>query len=340
MMDIHRKFEIVLQDTVKEWKQHKEVKGIFVFGSYVRGTATASSDLDICMIWDGDEAPVQLLVEYKEVLVDMSFVTTKSVQEVFENRTEDAFQIAEIVGRLKNARVYFDTDGMVKKWQVTASGYMWSDAAIESVKEKVEHVLKRAETFSQEDDSPSAIYELRCGLLDLARVVLMKNNIFEIIKPAEVLGELRMLDPMMYQLFLRAFKLKGLDERELMPILEDIEKWVKIGVERFETGSVSGSVTALLTEAQRLYHGSKRLTLNSEYELAVMEMRQAIDILGLVLLELGGRARTEDTSFISDLEKYESEFFEQVLFKHGEYDLMIKAVKRSISEARFIAQRL
>jgi predicted nucleotidyltransferase len=51
---------------VKEWKKQKNVKGIFVFGSYVRGTLTANSDLDIGVIWDGDEAPVQLLTKHTE----------------------------------------------------------------------------------------------------------------------------------------------------------------------------------------------------------------------------------------------------------------------------------
>jgi predicted nucleotidyltransferase len=57
MMNLRRRFDSALHDTVKEWKKQKNVRGIFVYGSYARGTQTANSDLDIGMIWDGDEAP-------------------------------------------------------------------------------------------------------------------------------------------------------------------------------------------------------------------------------------------------------------------------------------------
>jgi hypothetical protein len=216
---------------------------------------------------------------------------------------------------------------------------MWSDSSIEIVKGKAEDSLNLAHEQAESGEVGDAIYLLRAGLLDLARVVLMKNNVYKIIKPSEVLSELRMLDPMTYQLFLRSFKLKGLGERELLAILEKIEVWIKTAVERFQTGSTRDDVTLLLTEAQRCYHGSNRLTMNSEYELAVMEMRQSIILLGKALLGLGGH-ELDNSKFISDLRQHENEFFEQVVFEHGEYDLLEKPVKRSISEAKFIGQRL
>ena len=51
MTDIHRRFDDALKDTVAEWKQHKNVRGIFVYGSFVRGTIIATSDLNIGIIW-------------------------------------------------------------------------------------------------------------------------------------------------------------------------------------------------------------------------------------------------------------------------------------------------
>ena len=59
MKDLHRRFDTALNDTVKEWKSHKEVKGIFAYGSFVRGTVTANSDLDIGIVWGADDAPVR-----------------------------------------------------------------------------------------------------------------------------------------------------------------------------------------------------------------------------------------------------------------------------------------
>ncbi len=117
MTDVRKRFTDALKDTVNEWKSHKNVKGICVYGSYVKGTATASSDLDICIIWDADEAPVRLMSTHKEVLVDMVFMTVTEIENVFGGITKDVTKISEVINRLRNSLVKHDTKGMVSNWQ-------------------------------------------------------------------------------------------------------------------------------------------------------------------------------------------------------------------------------
>ena len=150
-----------------------------------------------------------------------------------------------------------------------------------------------------------------------------------------------MLDPMIYPLFLWTFKLKGMDEDSLMETLRAIKEWLKIAVEKFETGDATDEgLIAHLTQSQRYYNGAETLTLNGEYELAVIEIRRAITMLGTALLFLQDAPLQKGECFTSKLQEIEPEFYQQILLEHGAYDMPSKAVGRGIGEARFMAQRL
>lgn len=343
MTDVRKRFTDALKDTVNEWKSHENVKGIFVYGSYVRGTATANSDLDICIVWGADEAPVRLMSSHKEVLVDMVFMTVKEVENVFDGVTKDVTKISEVINRLRNSLVMHDTDGMVSDWQKKTVDYVWGDQSISQVKNIAMEYLSRARKFAEEDEGPSAIFEMRQGIFNLGRVILMVNNIFFILKPAEVLTEVRMLDPMTYSLFLRAFKLKGMDEPKLLAVLKDLRQWLDIAESRISSVIVDEQAilaTGLLSQAQREYHGSLGLTYNGDYELAVLEMRQAACSLGRTLITLKEFSSLVDGAFMDQLSESEPGFYEEILVEHGAYDILPKGISRIIGEAQFIAQRL
>lgn len=342
MTDVHRRFDTALRDTVDEWKSHDDVKGIFAYGSFVRGTATANSDLDIGIVWGADDAPVRLMSKHKEVLVDMVFMTVSDVESVFSGTTKDVTKISEVINRLRNSRVVHDTDGLVKGWQKKTVNYVWSDESISQVKTTAMDYLNRARKFAEEDEGPSAIYELREGLFNLGRVIVMINNIFLILKPAEVLTEIRMLDPMTYSLFLRAFKLKGMNEPKLLTVLNDLRYWLEIAESQIDRVTVDEQAilaTGLLSQAQREYHGSLGLTYNGDYELAVLEMRQAACSLGRALITLKEFSSFVDGAFMDQLSESDPVFYEEILIEHGAYDILPKEIIRIISEAQFIAQR-
>jgi predicted nucleotidyltransferase len=327
---------------VNEWKSHDNVVGIFVYGSFVTGTATANSDLDIGIVWDAEDAPVRLLSNHKEVLVDMVFMTVSSIESVFDGTTKEVTKISEVINRLRNSRVDHDTDGLVKDWQKKTMNYVWSEQSISVVKNTAMEHLSRARKFAEEDEGPSAIFELREGLFNLGRVVLMTNNIFHILKPAEVLTEVRMLDPIAYSLFLRAYKLKGMNETKLLKVLEEMRPWLEIAESKIDTVVVDEQAflaTELLAQAQREYHGSTRLTYNGDYELAVLEMRQAACSLGRALITLKEFSSFVDGAFMDQLGESEPVFYEEILMEHGAYDILPKEITRIISEAQFIAQR-
>ena len=341
MMNLHRRFDTALRDTVKEWKKRDEVKGIFTFGAIVKGTLTANADLDVGVIWDGAEAPVKLLSKHKEVLIDLIFLTPKEIENVFEGNVVDAFRIGEIIGRLRGAKVVHDKGGMLKAWLDRAAKYKWSEKVIAQLKSRVFEALDNAETCVEEEDYVSAVHELRTSLFNIGRVVLMRNNLFCITRPSEILTEIRMLDPLTYQLFLRTFKLKGLKEDKLLEILDSIKEWLSTAEVRFEQTSVDELSAELLTQAQREYHGALNLTINGDYELAVLEVRGCIYMLGRVLLALGDVPSTaRGKALIRELSINESIFYEQVLVEYGAFEFQPKAIRRSISEAKFIIQRL
>ena len=343
MPDVHRRFDTALRDTVDEWKSHDNVKGIFAYGSFVKGTATANSDLDIGIVWGADDAPVRLMSKHKEVLVDMVFMPVSDFESVFDGTTKDVKIISEVINRLRNSRVVHDTDGLVKDWQKKTVNYVWSDESVSQVKSTAMEYLNRARKFAEEDEGPSAIYELREGLFNLGRVIVMINNIFMILKPAEVLTEVRMLDPITYSLFLRAFKLKGMNESKLLTVLNDLRYWLELAesqIDRVTVDEQAMLATGLLSQAQREYHGSLGLTYNGDYELAVLEMRQAACSLGRALITLKEFSSFVDGAFMDQLSESEPVFYEEILVEHGAYDILPKEIVRIISEAQFISQRI
>lgn len=342
MTDLHSRFSSALKDTVKEWKQNENVKGIFVYGSFVRGTITANSDLDIGIIWDGDEAPVRLLSTHNEVLVDMAFMTIEEVESVLDCTSEDVFKISEVVNRLRTSQVLYDTDKILEKWQQHVRQYVWSDKVINSIKKLALDELSNAKKFLDEGDFESAIHEVRSGLLHLGRAIVMTNNIFTLHKPAEVLTEIRMLDPITYKLFLRTYKLKGMDETKLLVVLHEMEEWFNRTEKRLEEATIDSQIvnaTGLLAQAQREHHGAQNLTYAGDYELAVLEMRESACTLGRAMVALQGQA-TEDVAFIPSLRIGEHEFFKQVLVEHGAYDIQPSEVNRIISETQYLAHRI
>ena len=340
MFDLQKKFDAALKDTVKEWKSHDKVKGIFVYGSFVKGTLTAHSDLDLGVIWDDPESPGQLFQEHKGIRIDIFFLRPEVVEDVFEGRTNDALRIAELIGILRNAKVVHDTKGTLKKWQKRAAEFVWSEDAIDSIKDQALLSLRNASKSAELGDAISAIHELRSGLFDLGRVIIMRNNYFSIMKPSDVLTEIRLLDPVSYPLFLRTFKLKGMDEEEIMDTLEEVRSWIEIAEGRISEGAVDDYAMELLTRAQREYHGARNCALSGDYELAVLEMRRAVDDIGRALLALTGQFEVDQTNFVQALQESEPVFYENILVQHGAFDFTDKGIERGISEAHFIAQRL
>jgi hypothetical protein len=340
VFDLQKKFNTALKDTVDEWKKHDSVKGIFVYGSFARGTITNNSDLNIGVIWDDMESPASLMAEHKGIRVDMTFITPSKMDEVLEGKTSDAFRIAQVVAILRNAKVVHDKDGSLKNWQKRASDFVWSEEAIDNVKDRALLALNNATKSDLAGDTISAIHDLRSGLFDLGRVIVMKNNYFSILKPSEVLTEIRLLDPLAYPLFLRTFKLKGMEEEDLVETLGELEEWIGIAESRFGEGMVDEYAAELLARAQREYHGAMNCALSGDYELAVLEMRQAVDNIGRVLLAIAGKFEVDQTSFVQELKENEPVFYENILVRYGAFEFTTKGVQRSIGEARFIAQRL
>ncbi len=311
-----------------------------MYGSYVSGNLTINSDLDICIIWDAPDALSPLLAEHKGVRIDMEFLTPQEVEDVIEGRNLDDMKIAEVIGRLRNAEAVFDPEGVLKEWMKRAREYLWPTEVIVRTKNGAEQILDRAEEYAKDEDMESAVHEVRRALFELGKGILMRNNVFGTIRPAETLTEVRLLDPIVYQLFLRTFKLKGFDEEGLLEILADIDRWVNAAEERFAADVGGDAAVLLFNQVKREYHGAMNLTYAGDYELAVLEMRHTTNVLGKLLLTLGGRPLSDSGALVRELREREPEYYEKIFRKYGGFEFQLKGVERSIGEARFIAQRL
>ncbi|MBD3157484.1 MAG: hypothetical protein GF309_01725 [Candidatus Lokiarchaeota archaeon] len=339
MMDIRAKFERALQDTVDEWKKQEHVEGMFVYGSYVNKAQTPDSDLDVCIVWDQDEAPVRLLSRHKGVRIDMTFITPNTIQEVLNRESKSPQQIAQVIERVKDSKVAYDKSGRLEEWRELAEDYVWPEDVVIAVKERTAAELNQAKNLL-EKDRVSSICELRNALFNLARTILMSDNRFSIIRTADVLSEARLLNPPMYSLFLRTFKLRSMNEEQIMNALEDVKSWLREAEDRLEKSDLDTVVIPLLNRAQRHYFGALSLTINTSYELAVLEMRHAIYMIANALLAMYGIEEPDSLKFITSLREKENEFYEDMLLSLCEFDLQPKAIKRAIDESKFVLARL
>jgi hypothetical protein len=272
----------------------------------------------------------------------MVFMTVSEIEAVLDGTTTDVLKISEVINRLKTSKVLHDKGNMLENWRKRAQQYVWTESVIDNVRKNAIELLSNAKEYVTDGDNESAIYTLREGLFRVGRVIVMRNNIFTMLKPAEILTEIRMLDPITYQLFLRTFKLKGLDEPKLLSILGEIKEWMDKAEQLLEESTIENiviKVTGLLAQAQREYHGAMGLTYSGDYELAVLEMRQATCTLSRAISVLRG-GTDQDCEFIKNLQKYNDDFFNQILVEFGAYDIQPTEINRIISEVQFIAHRI
>jgi hypothetical protein len=269
----------------------------------------------------------------------MMFVTPATLEDVLTHNLDDAFKIAQVIGMIRKAEIVYDPKSLLIDWKKRCQNFSWSEVAISKLKDRALQSLSGASVEAEKDDTFSAVHEIRNGLFDLGRVIIMRNNMFKINRPSEVLTEIRLLDPITYQLFLRTFKLKGYDEDDLLNIMSELSNWLRTAVEKYESVTADTSSGELLAEAQRQYHAAMRCTINGDFELAVFEIRQAVDSLGAVLLALEGRPNVDPSKLIDDLREYQREYYEMLFIQHGAFDFQPKAIKRALGEAQFIAQR-
>ena len=118
--------------------------------------------------------------------------------------------------------------------------------------------------------------------------------------------------------------------------------WLGKAVDRFEQDEsipIDSPAGAHLTQAQRNYYGAQSLTLNGDYELAVLEMRRSISMIGMSFLSMKDAYQSGD-SLMAKLREHEPEFYEQVMMEYGAFDLLPKGVQRGINEAKFMSERV
>ncbi|MFO7837862.1 MAG: nucleotidyltransferase domain-containing protein [Candidatus Thorarchaeota archaeon] len=339
MMNIRAKFEQALQDTVDEWKKQEHVEGIFVYGSYVNKAQTPDSDLDVCIVWNEEEAPVRLLSHHKGVRIDMTFITPATIQEVLNRKSKNPQQIAEVIERVKGSKVAYDKSGKLEEWRATAENYTWPEDVVIAVKERTAAELDRSKELLDEH-RVSSICELRNALFDLARTILMTNNNFGIIRTADVVSQSRLLNPTMYKMFLRTFKLRSMNEEQIMNVLDDVKSWLQEVEDRLEKSDLDTVVIPLLNRAHRHYFGALSLTINNSYELAVLEMRHSIFMIANALLAMHGIQEPDSLEFITSLREKENEFYEDMLLSYCEFNLQPRAISRAIDESKFVLGRL
>lgn len=210
MMELPEKVRRTLEKIVKELMNREEVYGLGLFGSWSRGDAEASSDVDLLIVSSGNfEDEYVERIALNGLLIDLNFIPKRWIH---------GLTLPELDQKLYEAHILYDRD-----WSL-ANAKLWMTKAYcspERVDMRVEahiiesdiHLSRATSAFSKKDFRSAhlfAITALENILKVLMEIALEPFSNSRFIRKVEI--STRKLDkPSLFKEYLEIAKLEGLD---------------------------------------------------------------------------------------------------------------------------------
>ncbi len=162
-----------LEGLLEDLKSRESTMGIGLFGSWSRGDAVSSSDVDLLILDSRD-----FNYDYVERLgVDESFVDLNYIPEKWVRREVPP----EIDQRLHEAQVLFDRDGTLTKMKELMSKIYWKpervDIRTESHLMEADAYMSRAKSARNMEDLQSTSVYSAIGLESLMKILIEVNRL-------------------------------------------------------------------------------------------------------------------------------------------------------------------
>jgi predicted nucleotidyltransferase len=236
-MSIPSKFRSVLDPFIEDLKARETISGIGLFGSWSRGDAAPSSDVDLLIIESKDfDYEYVERVEVNNCLVDLNYVPKNWI----------AYRIPpEIDQKLYEMKVIFDRDGSLTKAKDLMSKVYWRPERVEIRTEahliEADTYLSRARLALNRGDYQSAKFNSLMGFWSLMKILTEIGK-----KP--ILGSffIRNLEPAsrslnmypLYENYIGLMGLAGLNKADVKVMLETLSS-VWRGIIDFTTANIS-----------------------------------------------------------------------------------------------------
>ncbi|MCW4025912.1 MAG: nucleotidyltransferase domain-containing protein [Candidatus Bathyarchaeota archaeon] len=267
MSDLLQRMRELVEDFVRKESRSERVVGIVVFGSFVTERVQESSDVDLIVLMEDLEGYSRTRRSAKGVLLEIHRWPVNLFSILFTGGESNVFQDAFCLGVMRDGRILYDPKGILEQYKRYAKSHRLPHTETTSLANKAKSSLLLAQTLLEKKELDEAEIEIRRAAEELARVLLLENDVFDIVSPKYYLPHLRKKTPDFYRLFSGVHNLTRIQRDEVDAAVQDISKWWKIiadGIRRIgdggrlrQGGTVRGAETELLNALDCLEKGDE-----------------------------------------------------------------------------------
>ncbi|MBS7635649.1 nucleotidyltransferase domain-containing protein [Candidatus Bathyarchaeota archaeon] len=254
--------------------QNREVLGIAVFGSFAKGKLHENSDIDVLLLKDGgiylreigEVDGLKLEVYRAPIEIFMPPFCGGGGRILF-----DMFRLQA----LRTGEIFYDPKRLLGQLRIDAYNSRIPLSYVKEMLNKAHTEINRAEDFLQRGRFQLAEDELFGASINVARALLLNENVPEINTPRLFLPHLRVKNPVFYNVFREIHELHGLDRSDVEDSLANLLGMLEMASGKLKEHWVSDLIEKAKTEAL----SAKDCLKNGDYESAMLQIRFSESIL-------------------------------------------------------------
>lgn len=259
---------------VSRESQSREVLGIMVFGSFAKGNLHKNSDVDILLFKDGG-AYLREIEKINGLNLEVYRAPIKIFTSPFHGEEGrflfDMFRLQA----LRSGKIIYDTKGSLGQLRIEACNSRIPLSYVKETLDKANMGIYRAEDFLQRGHSQLAEHEIFGASINVARALLLMENVPEINTPRLFIPHLRAKNPIFYRMLREIHELHGLGRSDVEASLANLLGMLQLASVRFKKNWVSGLIEKAKAEA----FSAKDCLRYGDYESAMLQIRLSESIL-------------------------------------------------------------
>lgn len=283
-----QRMKLAVDAFLSEESVDKDVKGIFVFGSYPKGLVRPSSDID-------------LIVLHRSKRDHTTFIHQNEILECIYLTPEDMIRLVSRgmwIDIVLSGEILYDPDDVLKELKDKVTKWKWTSEQIGKQIEVSKEEIEKSKKMLNEQRPWDALQFTRNAATELMRATLMKNQQTEIslVHLCDLLDFTRLREKRLYQIVASLHDFTGISPLRLKEWISRIQvrrneveqKAIEKLIDELDVQSTSELLGKYKSTIKRL-RPSKTQLLNAEnclekgdLEGALLHMRYSLRLLGML----------------------------------------------------------
>lgn len=277
----------LLEDVVRQESQDSRVVGILVFGSFVKGKVRRTSDLDIIVVKEDIEEFSRKRQRIKGILLEIYTWPLKFFRKPFCGEMA-GLSTPFLFGVMRTGRILYDPKGTLQEFKRYAQTRKLPNSIVKSQAERAKRSLHLAQELVKKRELEGAELEIRRASGELARAILLKRDILEIISPKVYLPHLRNEVPDFYSKYREIHNIKELHTEEIEAAIHNVSNWRERIIEEVHRMGKEDWLKAggVFSGAQTELSNAKDCLESEDLEAATLQVRWSAMLVASAILRL------------------------------------------------------